>query len=276
MGAIQFTKMEGTNNDFVVLDGINNQIVNESFLAQILCHRKKGVGADQLVVLKSCQEKIADFTMHSYNPDGTQVEICGNALRALALYIYKNKFSDKKNLTIETVAGVKNIQINSHNNCTVNMKKPSFKAQDIGLTETKSNIEILDKKFDIHCVSMGNPHCVIILESDPAKFPVEVYGPLIENLSLFRNKTNVEFIQKIGTNHIKMRVWERGVGITDSCGSGACASAVISIQEKLCNPSNPITVSLPGGDLLIEWRNKEEVLMTGNATTIFEGEFQID
>ncbi|MCH2206448.1 MAG: diaminopimelate epimerase [Lentisphaerales bacterium] len=268
---IPFTKMHGTGNDFVVIDATVTDLPERSQLAKDMCTRRFAVGADQFIII--CPSQKADYLMEIYNPDGSNVEMCGNALRAVALYIRHRKNDLSEILTIETAGGITKADINN-NQVTVNMGEPSFTAESVGLSEASPLIGA-DYKFsdtierNITCVSMGNPHCVQFVSSTQ-DCSLETEGPIIENHSLFKNRTNVEFIEILSRKEINMRVWERGTGETLACGSGACAAVVAAIQNDLTDRT--VQVNLLGGILSITWNEEDNsIYMTGPATFVFDG-----
>ncbi len=273
---IKFTKMHGLGNDYVYMDAIHQTIKNESSLAQFVSNRHFGIGSDGLILI--CKSEVADFKMKMYNQDGSQAEMCGNGIRCVGKFVYDKGLTNKTKLTIETLAGIKILELNVENNevktVKVDMGEPILspnkipvKAQEEPVTNLK--IKALDREFKFTCVSMGNPHAITLVE-DTKSFDVEKYGKVLEVDKVFPNKTNVEFIQILDKEHIKMRVWERGAGETLACGTGACATLVACNLNGLTN--NKATVELLGGNLEIEW-NKENnhVYMTGPAETVFEG-----
>jgi diaminopimelate epimerase len=291
---LQFTKMQGLGNDFVVIDDREAKLRRLSNLAKKLCDRRLGVGADQLLLLS--HSKKADFKMRIFNADGSEVEMCGNGLRCLGKYVWDNilrcgesSYAGKycqtiDEVAIETLAGNMVIQ-KTGNLFRVNMGKPVFESDKIPVAskmiQKKFRNEILCKYpfkvknriFRLTCISMGNPHAVTIVKNVD-KTPVEQYGPLIENNNFFPNRTNVEFIQVINRSNIKMRVWERGAGETMACGTGASAATVASALMGATD--RKVTVHLPGGKLLIQWSAKDNnVYMTGSAVTVFEGSIEI-
>ena len=281
---LRFTKMHSLGNDFVVLDGRSANLKKLRQLAVKLCDRRFGIGADQLLILGD--SKKADFRMRILNADGSEVEMCGNGVRCLGKFIWDNIIKSenliiKKNLnflSIETLAGIIYLQ-KSGRLTKVNMGEPILGPEKIPVRISQQPaivnypLKIKDKTFKITCVSVGNPHAVIVVK-DAASFPVQLYGPMIENHKLFPNRTNVEFIQKINRRNIKMRVWERGAGETMACGTGAAASAVASALMGLT--TRIVTIHLPGGRLLINWSEKDNhVYMTGDAVKVFEGVIEI-
>ncbi len=240
---IHFTKMHGLGNDFILIDCLSQKcgMPNAEFgiSAKKLCHRRFGIGADQILILE--RSETADFKMLIYNADGSEVEMCGNGIRCLAKYIWDRKLSDKSVLAVETLAGIIKPE-KAGEMVRVDMGEPIFEPEKIPvhLLHPSSFIphpsggivdyplQIADKEFKITCVSMGNPHAVIVVD-DVAKFPVTYYGPMIEAHAIFPGKSNVEFIEIISGKEIKMRVWERGSGETMACGTGACAEMLLSI-----------------------------------------------
>ena len=277
---INFTKMEGLGNDYIYVDCTNKsteEIEKIAKLAPKMSDRHFGIGSDGLILI--CKSEIADFKMQMYNSDGSQAEMCGNGIRCVGKFVYDKGLISKNDLTIETLAGIKYLQLHINNKhvtkVTVNMGDAIFKPEKIpAITDDSTNLpphillNALDKSFDIACISMGNPHAVTIVE-DVDNFEVEKYGKILEKDSHFPNKTNVEFAEIIDNHTVKMRVWERGAGETLACGTGACATAVACLSMHLVEPGDPITVKLLGGDLQILW--DKYVFMTGPAKTVFEG-----
>ncbi len=275
---IDFLKMHGLGNDFILVDTLRHPSINElslselSALSQRLCRRRFGVGADQLLLL--CPSEVASFRMRIFNADGSEVQMCGNGIRCLARYIWDSGLSDTSPLEIETMAGIIRPE-RAGELVRVNMGVPLFNPEDIPVkSDRPDNIEIrIDSKvFRLNCVSMGNPHAVIIAD-DLEGIELSRFGPLIENHPLFPERTNVEFVQVLNPQEIRMRVWERGVGETLACGTGASASAVVCIKQGMADQR--VTVHLLGGDLVIEWDGDGPVYMTGPAVAVFEGTIDI-
>lgn len=285
---LNFTKMHGLGNDFILIDCRQLKLNNLSMLAKKLCHRRFGVGADQMLLL--FDSIYADFMMKIFNADGSEVEMCGNGIRCLAKYIWDRNLSDKKILHIETLAGIIRPE-KAGDMVKVDMGEPIFEPEKIPVRIVESSklkvqsskkqnssliidypLQVEEKEFKVTCVSMGNPHAVIFI-ANLSHFPVSYYGPLIENQSLFPKKTNVEFIEVLNPLEIKMRVWERGSGETMACGTGASAAAVASNMKGLTEKS--ITIHLLGGDLFVEWAGDNHVYMTGPAEEVFEGSIHI-
>ena len=274
---IKFTKMQGLGNDYVYMDAIHQHIEKESSLAQFVSNRHFGIGSDGLILI--CKSDVADFKMRMFNADGSEAEMYGNGIQCLAKFVYDKGLTNKTQVTIETLAGIKILQLNVENGkvktVKVDMGEPILEPKKIPvISEEKPvrNLELKaeDKKFKFTCVSMGNPHAITIVDNTK-EFDVERYGKQLEIDKAFPNKTNVEFIEIVDKNHIKMRVWERGAGETLACGTGACASVVACVLNKLTE--NIVNVELLGGTLEIEWnREDNHVYMTGPAVTVFEGE----
>lgn len=274
---IKFTKMQGLGNDYVYIDAINQKIENESSLAQIISNRHFGIGSDGLILI--CSSEIADFKMRMFNSDGSEAEMCGNGIRCVGKFVYDKGLTNKTTLKIETLAGVKELKLNLKegkvDTVRVDMGEPILEAEKIpvvssGKMAKNLKLEIEEREFNFTCVSMGNPHAITFIEN-VENFEVEKYGSKIEVNERFPKKTNVEFIEIVNKEYIKMRVWERGAGETLACGTGACASVVAGIINNLIE--RKVTVELLGGILEIEW-NKEDnhIYMTGPAVTVYEGE----
>lgn len=272
---LKFVKMHGLGNDFIVLDLRGRRVRGLTELIKKLSHRRFGIGFDQALVLKN--SKKADFLMEIYNADGSKVEMCGNGIRCVANYIWKRRLKRKPTLSIETMAGIKAVERVKGGLVRVDMGEPILEGSLIpvkkeGLIKDHP-LKIRGRTFHITCVSMGNPHCVIFVDSVD-DFDVARFGPVLESHSFFPNRTNVEFVEVLNKKKIKMRVWERGSGETFACGTGACASAVASHIKGLTQ--RKVVVYLKGGELLIEWsRDDNHVYMTGPAEEVFEGTINV-
>ncbi len=280
---INFTKMHGLGNDFIVIDCRRKKIAGLSRLVRKLSHRQFGIGFDQAIIL--FPSKKADFRMDIYNADGGRVEMCGNGIRCLAKYIWDRNLSRKDVLEIETLAGIIKPK-KAGRLVRIDMGEPILEAKDIpvkissefgvGSSEEQNSkpvieypLQIEGKEFKITCVSMGNPHCVIFAD-DVDNFPVTKYGQAIEKHQLFPKRINVEFVEVISKKELNMRVWERGSGETLACGTGACAALVAANLNGLAGEK--ATIHLSGGDLKIEWSEKDNhIYMTGPAAEVFEG-----
>ncbi|MBI2083458.1 MAG: diaminopimelate epimerase [Deltaproteobacteria bacterium] len=272
---MNFVKMHGIGNDFVFINGIRLKFPNPEKNSRLLCDRRKGIGADQLLIVK--KSKKADFMMEIYNADGSCVEMCGNGIRCLAKYVTDEKLTSKKELTVETLAGIQKIRILSKDRYEVDMGEPILKANLIPMKlkgrVINRPIRLEGREYRVTCVSMGNPHCVLFVDDLP-KYPVTQLGPLLERFYLFPKRTNVEFVEIDSSSEIHMRTWERGAGETLACGSGACAAVVASRLNHLTE--NKVHVKLLGGSLDIEWsRSDNHIYMTGTAATVFKGEIEI-
>jgi diaminopimelate epimerase len=271
---LDFTKMHGAGNDFILIDCRRSELTDIPVLARRLCHRRFGVGADQMLLLHDSSS--ADFRMAIFNSDGSEVEMCGNGIRCFAKYIWDRGLSSADVLAVETAAGIISPR-KAGDKVTVDMGQPVLEARripvDLDGRVTDYPLTVRDREFRITCVSMGNPHAVIFVD-DVDGFDVGLYGPLIENHALFPNRTNVEFVQKVSTERLKMRVWERGAGETMACGTGACATAVASVIKGVTG--RKVLVSLPGGELMIEWSDDDRVYLTGPAVEVFEGRIDLE
>ncbi len=278
---IKFTKMEGLGNDYVYIDCTKMQeqdVIETSKLAQKISDRHFGIGADGLILI--CKSEIADFKMRMFNSDGTEAQMCGNGIRCVAKYVYDNKLTRNTNINIETLAGIKKIDLTIENGkatlATVNMGRPILEPEKIPVIAKENPVKNLkikadDKEFIFTCVSMGNPHAITVVD-DVDKFNIQKYGAILENDEHFPERANIEFIQIIDKTHIKMRVWERGSGETLACGTGACAVCVAGILNNLVDSNKEIEIQLLGGNLKIRW--DDFVYMTGPAKTVFTGEFE--
>ena len=273
---IKFTKMQGLGNDYVYMDAIHQKIENESSLAQFVSNRHFGIGSDGLILI--CKSDIADFKMRMFNSDGSEAEMCGNGIRCVGKFVYDKGLTDKTTVTIETLAGIKTLELNTKDGkvetVKVDMGEPILNPKEIPVISDEEPVKNLmleaeGRKFKFTCVSMGNPHAITEVE-DTEKFDVEKYGKVLEVDKAFPNKTNVEFIQIVDKNHVKMRVWERGAGETLACGTGACATAVACYLNGKTDRN--VEVELLGGKLYIEWNEENNhIYMTGPAVTVFEG-----
>ena len=277
---MQFTKMHGISNDYIYFNCLKERIDNPQEMAVLLSNRHTGIGSDGIVLIMPSDT--CDFRMRMFNADGSEAEMCGNAARCVGKYVYDKGLTNKKEITLETLAGVKGLQLHIKDQqvetVTVDMGEPELRAELIPTTLIGGNIidfpvEIGGQTHKITCVSMGNPHAIVFMEGIDA-LDLPKIGPLFENHSLFPKRTNTEFVEVIDRNLFRMRVWERGSGETMACGTGACAVVVAATLNNLCD--GKATVQLKGGDLQITWNNSNNrVYMTGSATTVFEGEINI-
>lgn len=264
---IEFTKMEGAGNDYIYVDAARFPIVDPEAFAVRWSRSHTGIGADGLVLI--CPSDAADFRMRIFNADGSEARMCGNASRCVGKYVYDHGLTRKADLTLETLSGVKRLHLHVEagavRRVTVDMGKPAIEAVAVGPTAVATPLS----RYEGTVVSMGNPHFVIFTP-DVASVDLAAEGPLLERHELFPGRTNVEFAQVKPDGRIRMRVWERGSGITQACGTGACATAVAAIHAGRCGQS--VTVDMDGGSLEIDWRvNDGHVYMTGEARTVYEG-----
>lgn len=279
-GIMEFTKMQGCGNDYVYVNGFENKIDNPNKLSEIVSDRHFGIGSDGLIVINPSEK--ADFKMSMYNADGSEGKICGNGIRCVAKYVYDNKMTDKTTITVETLSGIKTLELNVKNDkvetVKVNMGTPILLPKDVPVVSDKDKvvdepIVIDDKEYRITCVSMGNPHAITFIENTD-DLEIETIGPKFENNPIFPDRVNTEFIQVLDRNTVKMRVWERGSGETFACGTGACATVVACVLNGLTD--DKVTVKLLGGDLFIEYNREENtVYMTGPAKVSFTGKIEV-
>ena len=277
---MKFTKMHGCGNDYIYIDCFKETVKDEKQAAIFLSDRHFGVGGDGIILIK--KGKTADFEMVMYNADGSRAEMCGNAIRCVAKYVFDNGYTDKTSFSVESMGAVKYIDVNVENGVVVSAKvdmgAPVLKGEDIPVNIHKDKvvcekITVGGREFDMTCVSMGNPHAVMFIDESPKDFDLNYYGALFEkNTDVFPNRVNAEFAKVTDKNNIEMRVYERGTGETLACGTGACATAVAAMLNGLVD--HDVTIHLLGGDLKIYWSGKEEdsVIMTGPATYVFTGE----
>lgn len=279
MGKLEFTKMHGIGNDYIYIDVAKNKDLKEIFtrysigaLVRYLSNRNFGIGGDGVIFIE--KSMIADFKMRIFNSDGTEAEMCGNGIRCFAKYIYDQKLTEKDILKIETLAGIKEVKKEKHilepsketiEQYVVNMGKP--------IIFGNLSISVLDKNIQLTKILIGNPHAVIFTK-DIENIPIKKYGPLIENHRYFPQKTNVEFVEILENNLIKMRVWERGSGETFACGTGSCAAVVAGVSNTLIK--RDVKVLLKGGELDINWDKKtNNIYMKGMATKVYDGIMEI-
>lgn len=279
---IKFTKMHGLGNDYVYIDCTNssNHIDNESNLAQFVSNRHFGIGSDGLILI--CNSDKADFKMRMFNYDGSEAEMCGNGIRCVGKFVYDKGLTNKSTISVETLAGIKILKLNVKEGkvetVRVDMGEPILEPNLIPVISNEQPVKNLkikaeDKEFIFTCVSMGNPHAITIVQN-LENFDVEKYGKVLEIDEHFPKRCNIEFIEIIDKNNIKMRVWERGAGETFACGTGACATAVAGFLNDYTNRN--VNIELLGGVLNIEWNEDDNhIYMTGPATTVFEGIIEV-
>lgn len=274
---MKFTKMHGIGNDYVYINCFEEQVENPSNFARFVSDRHFGVGSDGLVLI--LPSKSADFRMRMFNSDGSEAEMCGNAIRCVGKYVYDNKMTDKKSLSIETLAGIKFLELSEGEDgkiklVKVDMGEPVLTSKDIPVDSSLGRfvnepVKVEGEQFQVTCVSMGNPHAVTFVQN-VKDFPLEKIGPLMETHPLFPKKINAEFVETVSKSYLKMRVWERGAGETMACGTGACAVLVASCLNGLSE--RKATIELLGGNLTIEWNQENNhVYKTGPATFVFTG-----
>ncbi len=274
---LKFTKMHGIGNDYVYINCFEEKVEDPAELSRLVSRQHFGVGSDGLILI--CPSDKADFMMKMYNADGSQAEMCGNGIRCVGKYVYDYGLTDKDEITVETLAGIKYLKLIIEEGkvaqVRVNMGAPVLEAKKIPVISRQSPvvdmpIEINGKYWSMTCVSMGNPHAVVFI-NDVKGLDIETVGPEFENHTAFPQRVNTEFVEVIDKNTVRMRVWERGSGETLACGTGACAVAVAGVLTG--KTGDEITVHLVGGDLKIHWDREENlVYMTGPATRVFDGE----
>lgn len=277
---MKFTKMHGLGNDYVYVNCFEEKIDNPPAVARFVSDRHFGIGSDGLIMINP--SKTADFEMEMYNADGSRGEMCGNGIRCVAKYVYDYGLTDKTQISVETLGGIKYLDLTVEDGkvslVKVDMGKPELEADLIPIISEREQvidepIEVDGKEYHMTGVSMGNPHAVIYVD-DVKGLDLEKIGPKFENHERFPKRINTEFVHCIDRQTVEMRVWERGSGETFACGTGACAVAVSSILNNLTDTQ--VTVKLLGGDLQIEWdREKDRVFMTGPATVVFDGVIDI-
>ena len=277
---MKFTKMQGIGNDYVYVNCLQETIENPSELAKKISDRHYGVGSDGLIMINPSDK--ADFEMEMYNADGSRGEMCGNGIRCVAKYVYDYGLTDKTSISVETLAGIKYLDLTVEDGkvvlVKVDMGKPMLRPEEVPVVSEKE--EVIDEpitvdgqEYRMTCVSMGNPHAVVFIDQDVKEFPLETVGVKFENHERFPKRVNTEFVNVFDRHTAQMRVWERGSGETLACGTGACAVAVACALNGLTE--DEVTVKLLGGDLQIKWdREKNTVYMTGPAEVVFDGEWK--
>ncbi len=279
---MNFTKMQGAGNDFVVVDGAKYPIPEEQLasVGRHACDRHFGIGADGLILV--LPSRVANLRMRVINADGSEAGMCGNGIRVFAKYAFDRRIHTDPVLTVETPDGIKTIKLDTAggkmHSARVDMGEPRLLRSEVPMKGDNTQVigeplKVAGNKIDVTAVSMGNPHCITFV-NNVAEYPVEKIGPKIENHPSFPQRTNVEFVEVLNPKEINMRVWERGCGETLACGTGACASLVAGVLNDLI--SRKITVHLRGGDLHIEWLGDNHLYMIGPAEEVFEGEVNPD
>ena len=277
---LEFVKMQGTGNDFIMVDA-RNLNMDWSKLSIDICRNHFGIGADGLITLDS--SSVADLKMRIFNADGSEAQICGNGLRCFAKYAIDRKLVRGPDLTIETAAGIKKVETVSErgkvNRARVNMGKPVLKGKEIPVAIDGDGpildqlVQVDGSEMELSFISMGNPHAVCFIKENVARFPLLTVGPLVEHHSLFPQRTNFEIVNVVDGRSLQVRVWERGVGETLACGSGACAVAVVSRLKNITGED--VDIMIPGGTLTISWDGKGDVYLKGPADEVFSGVFEL-
>lgn len=277
---MKFTKMHGIGNDYVYVNCFEEFVKNPAEVSKFVSNRHFGIGSDGLILISP--SAIADFRMSIYNADGSQAEMCGNGIRCVAKYVYDYGLTDKTEISVETLAGIKYLRLQVENgkvaSVEVNMGAPILEPKEIPVAVEESPVvnvpvEVKGKIYHMTCVSMGNPHAIIFM-NNVKDLDIAAIGPYFENHTVFPKRTNTEFVEVLDRNTVNMRVWERGSDETLACGTGACATTVACILND--KTENEVTVHLLGGDLKIRWdREANQVYMTGPATVVFDGEITL-
>ena len=274
---LRFSKMHGLGNDFMVIDGVSQKVRLSPEKIRQLADRHFGIGFDQLLVVEAPESPDVDFRYRIFNSDGSEVENCGNGARCFAVFVRDRKLTGKNLITVETAGGIMTLQITENGEVCVNMGVPRLVPAEIPFdAEAQSvtySLAVDSTALEISAVSMGNPHAVTLVD-DVATAPVAQLGPLVERHNRFPQRVNAGFMQVVSSDEINLRVFERGVGETLACGTGACAAVVAGNLRQLIG--NNVKVNLPGGSLRISWAGPgEPVMMTGPATTVFHGQVKI-
>lgn len=277
---MKFTKMHGCGNDYVYVNCFEETIENPSEIARFVSDRHFGIGSDGMILI--CPSEIADFRMAMYNLDGSEGKMCGNGVRCIAKYVYDHQLTDKTRISLETLGGIKYLDLNIKDGkvetVKVDMGEPILTPADIpvnlsGDTIINEPVEVEGSIWNITCISMGNPHAVVFVD-DTKSLNLEKIGPAFEKHPIFPEQVNTEFVHVIDRKTVDMRVWERGSGETFACGTGACATAMACILNG--KTEDEVLVHLVGGDLLIQYdRKTNHIFMTGPATEVFSGEIQL-
>lgn len=269
---VEFSKMHGLGNDFMVIDMVSQQVTLDPELIRGLANRNFGVGFDQLLLVEPPEQPDVDFKYRIFNADGSEVEQCGNGVRCFARFVHERGLTRKRSIRVSTNSGIVEPEINDHGWVRVNMGAPKVQPSQIpfqsGVEGTSYFVDVAGQPVELDVVNMGNPHAVIVVD-DILKAPVETIGPVLESHPRFPARVNVGFMQILSRNEVCLRVFERGTGETLACGTGACAAVVSGIRRGLLDEQ--VLVHLQGGDLSIAWRPNDVVWMTGPTATVFEG-----
>jgi len=274
---LKFTKMQGQGNDFVVFDGVRQQVRLSRAQVRAIADRHFGVGCDQLLVVEKPASEANDFRYRIFNADGGEVEQCGNGARCFARFVLDQKLTTKRRIRVETVGGIVTPTLEDSGRVTVDMGAPRFDPREVPFLADETRLVyplvVAGVTLEVSVLSMGNPHAVQVVESVD-RAPVATQGPLIENHPAFPQRVNAGYMQPLSRSHIRLRVWERGAGETLACGTGACAAVVAGIRRGLLDAE--VRVSTRGGDLMIRWPgDSAPVMMTGDAVAVFDGEIDL-
>lgn len=280
MNRLKFTKMHGAGNDYIYINCFEETVKNPEKLAIKVSDRHFGIGSDGLILISPSDK--ADFKMNIYNADGSEGMMCGNGIRCVSKYVYDNGMTDKDEISVETRSGIKLIKMNVENgkvvSARVNMGEPILEAEKIptkfdGENVIRQKLTIDKKEYEVTCVSMGNPHCIVYVD-DVKNIDLEKIGPKFENNEMFPERINTEFVHVVSDTELDMRVWERGSGETLACGTGSCAVTVASVLCGYCKRNTEIKINLLGGTLTDIWTDGGDVYMTGPAATVCTGEIE--
>lgn len=280
MNRLKFTKMHGAGNDYIYINCFEETVKNPEKLAIKVSDRHFGIGSDGLILISPSDK--ADFKMNIYNADGSEGMMCGNGIRCVSKYVYDNSMTDKDEISVETRSGIKLIKMNVENgkvvSARVNMGEPILEAEKIptkfdGENVIRQKLTIDKKEYEVTCVSMGNPHCIVYVD-DVKDIDLEKIGPKFENNEMFPERINTEFVHVVSDTELDMRVWERGSGETLACGTGSCAVTVASVLCGYCKRNTEIKINLLGGTLTDIWTDGGDVYMTGPAATVCTGEIE--
>ena len=274
---IRFTKMHGLGNDFVVIDALTQAVTMTAQLARRLADRNTGIGCDQILLVEPPTRPDIDFKYRIFNADGSEVAQCGNGARCFAKFVHDRKLTGKTQISVETHAGILQLSIDDQQSYTATLGVPNFEPAQIPFEAEQRaliySLQVGEKCVDIAAVSLGNPHAVLQVD-DIQQAPVEELGPLLESHPRFPQRVNAGFMEVVTRHEINLRVYERGAGETQACGSGACAAAVAGIAQDLLD--SPVKVNLPGGGLTITWQGENQpVSVTGPATTVYQGRIRL-
>ena len=280
MDRLKFTKMHGAGNDYIYINCFEETVKDPEKLAIKVSDRHFGIGSDGLILISPSDK--ADFKMNIYNADGSEGMMCGNGIRCVSKYVYDNGMTDKDEISVETRSGIKLIKMNVENgkvvSARVNMGEPILEAEKIptkfdGENVIRQKLTIDEKEYEVTCVSMGNPHCIVYVD-DVKDIDLEKIGPKFENNEMFPERINTEFVHVVSDTELDMRVWERGSGETLACGTGSCAVTVASVLCGYCKRNTEIKINLLGGTLTDIWTDGGDVYMTGPAATVCTGEIE--